>query len=53
MAGLLLASFKLLCCVGMVALGRSPSFFPTRNVPRLPPANISFPLPAWLGDVSN
>jgi hypothetical protein len=34
--------FNLLCCVGMVALERSPSVFPTRSVPRLPPANISF-----------
>jgi hypothetical protein len=34
--------FKLLCCAGMVAVGRSPSVFPTRSVPRLPPANISF-----------
>ena len=42
MAGLLLASFKWLFCVGMMALGRSPSVFPTRSVPRLPPANISF-----------
>lgn len=34
--------FKLLCCVGMVALGRSPSAFPALSVPRLPHANISF-----------